>query len=80
MTCKQLGGTCEKEFHAETFDEIAEMSKNHGMEMYQKHDKDHIEAMKKMKDGMNNPDTMKKWIKSRQKEFDAVPEDRHKRR
>ena len=26
MTCKQLGGPCNKEFHAETFDEMVEMS------------------------------------------------------
>lgn len=29
MTCKQLGGACNKEFHANTFDEIAEASKSH---------------------------------------------------
>ena len=28
MTCKQLGGACNLEFKAETFEEIAEMSKN----------------------------------------------------
>ena len=27
MKCNQLGGACEKEFHANSFDEIAEMSK-----------------------------------------------------
>ena len=29
MTCKQLGGACEKVFHANSFEEIAEMSKKH---------------------------------------------------
>ena len=38
MTCNQLGDACEKAFHAETFEEIAEMSKQHGMEMFQKQD------------------------------------------
>ena len=28
MTCKDLTGACDLEFHAETFGEIAEMSKN----------------------------------------------------
>jgi len=32
MTCNQLGGACEKEFRAETFEEMAKMSKQHGME------------------------------------------------
>ncbi len=27
MTCRQLGGACDKKFHAETFDEMAELSK-----------------------------------------------------
>lgn len=31
MTCKQLGGACDKEFHAQTFEEMAELSKQHGM-------------------------------------------------
>lgn len=31
MTCKQLGGACDKEFHTETFEEMAELSKKHGM-------------------------------------------------
>lgn len=38
MTCKQLGSPCDKEFHAETFDEMVEMSKKHGMEMAEKGD------------------------------------------
>ncbi len=27
MTCKQLGGACDKEFQANTFEEMAELSK-----------------------------------------------------
>ena len=34
MTCKQSGGACEKEFTANSFDEIAEMSKTHGMDKH----------------------------------------------
>lgn len=49
MTCKQLGGACDKEFHADTFDEMAEMSRKHGMEMVQKGDEAHIKAMNEMK-------------------------------
>ncbi len=29
MTCKQLAGACDKQFKANTFKEIAEMSKKH---------------------------------------------------
>lgn len=50
MTCKQLGGACDKEFHAKTFEEMAEMSKKHGMEMYKKGDEEHIKVMREMKE------------------------------
>lgn len=36
MTCKQLGGACDLEFKAETFEEMAELSKKHGMDMLEK--------------------------------------------
>ena len=34
MTCKQLGGACDKKFHANTFDEMAGLSKKHGIWRY----------------------------------------------
>ena len=30
MTCRELGGACDLEFHANTFDEIAQLSQKHG--------------------------------------------------
>lgn len=74
MTCKQLGGACNEQFHANSFEEMAALSKKHGMEMFQKGDKDHLEAMNKMKELMNTPDAMKTWFESKRKEFDALPE------
>ena len=41
MNCKQLGGACDKAFHAKTFEEMAELSKQHGMEMFQQQDSAH---------------------------------------
>ena len=75
MTCRQLGGACDKEFHAYTFEEISEMSKQHGMEMFQKNDKEHLEAMNKMRELMKTADSvaMKNWMKSKRAEFDALP-------
>jgi hypothetical protein len=77
MTCKQLGGpeTCDKEFHAETFGEMAKLSKQHGMEMFQKGDAEHIKVMNKMKEHMNNPNAMKNYVERKQKIFDSLPED-----
>ena len=74
MTCLQLGGACEQEFHANTFEEMAELSKQHAMEMIQKQDAAHLEAMRKMQDLMKNPDEMNKWFESKRKEFESLPE------
>jgi len=62
MTCKQLGGACDKEFSANSFEEIAEMSKEHGMEMLKKEDEKHLEAINKMKELMQSPNAMKDWF------------------
>lgn len=74
MTCKQLGGACEKEFHANSFEEMAEMSKQHGTEMFQKKDKAHLKAMNEMQELMKKPEAMKDWFENKKKEFDALPE------
>ncbi len=74
MTCKQLGGACDLEFHANTFEEIADMSKNHGMEMFQKGDEQHLNAMNEMQELMKSPDAMAQWFNNKRKEFDALAE------
>ncbi len=75
MTCKQLGGACNKKFQAKSFDEIAEMSKKHGSEMFQNGDEDHLKAMNEMKDLMQKPEAMKEWFENKKKEFESLPED-----
>ena len=76
MTCKQLGGACDKEFHADTFEEISDLSKQHGMEMFQKNDKAHLEAMNKMRELMVSADSdaMKNWMDTKREEFNALPD------
>ena len=75
MTCKQLGGACDKAFHANSFEEIAEMSKQHGMEMFQKNDEAHLKAMSEMQALMKKPEEMNSWFENKRKEFDSLPED-----
>ncbi len=75
MTCKQLAGACDKEFQAETYDEMVDLSKKHGMEMAEQGDAAHIKVMEEMKEGMNDPEAVKEWVGKIQKEFDALPED-----
>lgn len=75
MNCKQLGGACDKKFQAETFEEIAEMSKQHGMEMFQKQDAVHLGAMAEIQKLMQKPGAMENWFENKKKEFEALPED-----
>lgn len=76
MTCKQLGGACEMQFHANTFEEMAEMSKRHGMEMLQKGDDAHLKAMKKMQELMQSQESMKTWFEDRKKAFEELAENK----
>ena len=75
MTCRQLGGACDATFQAETFEEIAAMSKAHGTEMFQKGDEAHLQAMHKMRELMHEPDALQKWYEERRKAFEALPTD-----
>lgn len=75
MTCKQLGGACDLEFHAETFEEMAELSKQHGMEMFKQGDEAHLKAMSEMQELMKSPTAMQEWFDNKRKAFDALPED-----
>ncbi len=76
MTCKQLGGACDKEFHANTFEEMAELSRKHGTKMFQNGDDAHLKAMEAMQGLMQNPEAMREWFASKQQEFEALPEDK----
>lgn len=76
MTCKQLGGACDKKFRANSFEEIAGLSKQHGMEMFQQKDAAHLEAMDRMQALLKRPEAMKEWFEGKRKEFDALPEDK----
>ena len=74
MTCKQLGGACDQIFTADTFEEIAEKSKKHGMEMFQKKDEAHLDAMGKMQELMKESGKMEEWFESKRREFEALPD------
>jgi hypothetical protein len=73
MTCKELGGACDLAFHAETFEEMAEQSKKHGMEMFKAQDEAHLEAMNAMQELMQKPNAMQEWFAEKQRAFEALP-------
>lgn len=76
MTCKQLAGACDEVFHAETFQEMAKLSQDHGAEMFAKADAPHLAAQQEMMKMMADPGAMQKWMDEKQKEFDALPVDK----
>ena len=75
MNCKQLGGACEKNFSANTFDEIAMMVSKHAREMVQQGDAAHINAMNEMRNHMTTPDAINAWMEDKRQAFQALPDD-----
>lgn len=73
MTCKQLGGACDLTFSAETFKEIAELSKRHGIEMFEKKDTAHLRMMAKMKQMTEKPGAFEEWMQEKQNLFNSLP-------
>ncbi|MGH7203654.1 MAG: DUF1059 domain-containing protein [Candidatus Levyibacteriota bacterium] len=76
MTCNQLGGACDMAFHAESFEEMANLSKKHGTQMYESGDQDHIRVMEEMSEKMRDPIAMQEWMEKKREEFEALPEDK----
>ena len=73
MTCRELGGACDKEFTAKSFDEIGRLSKEHTKEMFDKRDLAHLEAMKQMNELMKDNTAFIQWLHSKKEIFDKLP-------
>ena len=74
MTCQQLGGACDAVFTGNSFEEIAQQSQQHGMEMMQKGDAAHLSAMREMQNIMKDPADFSKWYEERKKFFNTLPD------
>jgi len=75
MTCKQLGGACDEKFQGNTFEEVVQLSKQHGMLMFQAQDAEHLKLMAEVSALMQNPEAMQTWFETKQEEFANLPED-----
>jgi sensor domain CHASE-containing protein len=73
MTCRQLGGACEKVFRASRFDEMAALSREHAMEMFRAGDEPHLKAMKEMQALMDTAGAMEAWMDGKRQLFDSLP-------
>jgi len=71
MRCNELGGACDKEFFGDTFEEIAKQSKEHGIEMINLGDKEHINAMEKMGELMGDSKNLDEWMNEKKNIFDS---------
>ncbi|UXX78739.1 DUF1059 domain-containing protein [Reichenbachiella carrageenanivorans] len=74
MTCKQLGGACDLAFRADTFEEMAQLSKQHGLDMHAQGDEAHLAKMAEIVELMKSPEAMKEWFAMKRKAFDALPD------
>ena len=72
MTCKQLGGACDLEFQADSFEEIAQLSQKHGKEMFEQGDEAHLKAMQEMRVLMQDPEAMQQWMDKKRAEFESL--------
>ena len=72
MTCKEMGGTCDMEFHAESAEEMEKMGKEH---VHSMEDDDHKNVVAQMTEMMEkDPEAMKKWQEDFKGKFDAAPD------
>lgn len=74
LTCNDLGGACNHEFIAESFDALQEQVKAHGAEMFAKQDQAHMAAIQEMMAMMMNPEAMNKWMEEKKALFEAAPD------
>jgi hypothetical protein len=74
MICSELGGACDQEFIAETFEEIATLSQTHGKEMFEQQDENHLKVQNEMMELMKDPSKMKIWMDTKRALFDSLPE------
>jgi len=71
-TCKQLKGACDEILTGNTAEEMSEKSRNHAIEMFNKGDKAHLDAMQEMKS--MSQEEQKKWYDDFVSSFDSLEE------
>ncbi len=75
MTCRQMGGPCDAEFHGESADEVIKAQDKHLKDMVASGDESHESARKMMQGRWKNPIKGMGWYVKTKKAFAALPED-----
>jgi hypothetical protein len=72
LTCRDLGGPCDAELVAETFEEMGNMGRQHVVELIQAGDEDHKIAADRMTEA--TPEEQKAMMAELKSKFDAAPD------
>ncbi|CAN5370401.1 hypothetical protein BH10PAT4_BH10PAT4_4910 [soil metagenome] len=75
ITCKQMGGPCDMEFHGNTADEIIKAQDKHLKEIVASGDESHEDALRAMQGRWKHPIRGMGWYKQVKKDFAALLED-----
>jgi hypothetical protein len=75
MTCRQMGGPCDTEFHGAKADEVIHAQDAHLKEMVASGDETHRSALEAMRGRWKHPVSGLGWYRATKKAFAALPED-----
>lgn len=75
MTCRQLGGACDRELRGETADEVINAQDRHLKEAVKAGDDTHEQASLEMKGRWKRPKQSLGWYFATKKAFASLPED-----
>jgi len=72
LTCRDLGGPCDKEITGNSFKEVGKKSYDHVMEQINSGDEAHRAAAAKMKNA--TPEQQKTWMAEFERKYNEAPE------
>ena len=72
MTCQQLDGACQAQFHGHTFEEIEAQSKAHGKAMMEQQDAAHLQAMQSLMERNKTPQDWQQWYEEKKAMFNRL--------
>ena len=75
MTCRQMGGPCDKAFQGDTADDVINAQDQHLKDMVAAGDEAHVPANNDMRGRWKHPLKGMGWYKSTKKAFADLPED-----
>ncbi|MDQ2749747.1 MAG: hypothetical protein M3Y44_09510 [Actinomycetota bacterium] len=75
MTCKQLGGPCDRSLRGATADEVIKLQDAHLREAVAAGDATHASALNDMKGRWKHPIAGMGWYRAAKRDFAEMPED-----